>query len=76
MMCQTYLPSSIGNCNCVGQSFAVTELETIFPKLLANYSFKINTELVIDYGIFLKYASTHLKLSHVKFTSKKRSVRS
>lgn len=66
IMHQTCMPFALGKRNCVGQSLAVSELETVLPKLLAKYSFEIDTEGEIDFFLTLKYAGTRLKPSHVK----------
>ena len=66
MMRQVCIPFALGKRNCVGQSLAVSELETVLPKLLANYSFEIDTEGEMDCFITLKYAGARLKPSHVK----------
>lgn len=60
------MPFSLGNRNCLGQSFAMSEIYTVIPRLITNYRFEIETEGQFDYFLTIKHAGARLKPSRVQ----------
>ena len=60
-MKQSLLSFSLGARNCVGQSLASSEIQSVLPKLIAKYRFKVEEKGCPDYFLTLKLG--HYKLS-------------
>lgn len=65
-MRHSFCPFAIGLRNCVGQSLAIPELCCVLSRLVANYSFEVETEGKFEFFLTLKYVGTRLKPSRVE----------
>jgi len=44
----TFSPFSTGPRNCIGQSFAKTEMRVVLPTLMRNFDFKLKPDFIIE----------------------------
>jgi cytochrome P450 len=58
-------PFSAGIRNCIGQSLAMAELETMIPYLLSRFDINLIDEGTTDYFLTLKYENARLKLNSI-----------
>ena len=65
-MKQSMLMFSLGKRNCIGQSLAMAELQTVIPKLLTKFKFELETEGELDYFLTLKFAGARIKAKAVE----------
>jgi cytochrome P450 len=61
IMKSNVMPFAIGMRNCVGQSLAMTELESVLPSILSRIQLQLIEENVPDYFWILKIANVRLK---------------
>jgi cytochrome P450 len=60
------IPFSAGSRNCVGQSFAMSELETIIPYIVSCFDIHLVDEGTTDFFLTLKFANAKLKMERIK----------
>jgi len=60
-MLDSVVQFSLGSRNCPGQALAMTEIQSLLPKLLAKYEFRLEDEGHLDYFLTLKYVNAKLK---------------
>ena len=60
-MLDSVVQFSLGSRNCPGQALAMTEIQSLLPKLLAKYEFTLEDEGHLDYFLTLKYVNAKLK---------------
>jgi len=63
-MKESILMFSLGKRNCIGQSLATAELNSVLPRLLSEYKFEIEIPGELDYFLTLKFAGTQLKATY------------
>jgi cytochrome P450 len=59
------LPFAAGSRNCIGQSLAKAELDSVLPRLLSSYDFELVQEGKLDYFLTLKFSGARLKATRV-----------
>lgn len=62
-MKNTLMPFAAGTRNCVGQSLATAELETILPYILSQFKINLIEEGITDNFLTLKFGKSKLKLT-------------
>jgi len=60
-MNESLLTFALGTRNCVGQALAVSELDSVLPRLLTSYEFTVEEEGKLEYFLTLKYHGTRLR---------------
>jgi cytochrome P450 len=65
-MTENVLTFAVGNRNCIGQSLATAELNSVVPRLLLDYSFELEEEGELDFFLTLKYSGARLKATRVE----------
>jgi cytochrome P450 len=58
-------PFSLGSRNCIGQSLAKAELDSVLPRLLSTYDFELVEEGQLDYFLTLKFSGARLQATRV-----------
>jgi cytochrome P450 len=56
------MPFSMGNRNCVGQSLAMAELESVLPYILSRFEIQLIEEGEPDFFLTLKVANAKIHL--------------
>ena len=64
-MKKAFITFSLGKRNCVGQSLAMAEMNSVLPRLLSRYKFEIETAGALDYFLTLKFAGTRLRATRI-----------
>ncbi|KAG7342346.1 cytochrome P450 [Nitzschia inconspicua] len=64
-MKKAWMPFALGNRNCVGQSLATCELQSILSRLCANYNFEVVEEGSEDFFLILHPVGIRLKATKI-----------
>lgn len=59
------LSFAAGPRNCIGQALALAELESVLPRLVMAYDFKVEEEGRLEYFLTLKFRGTRLRATKV-----------
>jgi cytochrome P450 len=62
IMKNNIMPFSMGNHNCVGESLAMAELESVLPYILSHFEIQLIEEGEPDFFLTLKLANAKLRL--------------
>jgi len=57
------LTFGLGNRNCIGQSLATAELDSVLPRLVARYNMHLESEGELDFFLTLKVNGARVRFS-------------
>eukprot|EP00977_Amphora_coffeiformis_P002589 scaffold482_cov266-Amphora_coffeaeformis.AAC.52 len=64
-MKKAFMMFSLGKRNCVGQSLAMAEMNSVLPRLSSQYKFEIETAGELDYFLTLKFLGARLRATRI-----------
>jgi len=64
-MNDSFLPFAAGNRNCIGQSLAKAQIESVLPIFITQFDFELESEGELDFFLSLKYVGARLKAKRI-----------
>jgi len=64
-MNDSFLPFAAGNRNCIGQSLAKAEIESVLPLFITQFDFELESEGELDFFGTFKYVGARLKAKRI-----------